>query len=264
MEQATDVVAIGEVLWDIFGAERHLGGAPFNFAVHCRHLGARSAIVSRVGRDELGDEILSRTRELGVDDSLIQRDARHPTGQVQVILQDDGQPSFDVRAEAAYDYIVAVPEAVARVRAADVIYFGTLAQRHPVARQSIATLLEAGSRALIVCDLNLRPPHYTAAVVRDSLSRCNLLKLNDDELHALRGMLRRDGLDEDTFLLHLLEDYGLELICVTLGVRGCILRTRQERVARIRQQWEERRTRMQSGSSSQPTTTQAAATTTKP
>ncbi len=228
--QPLDVVAIGEVLWDVVGTEKHLGGAPFNFAIHCRHLGARSAVVSRVGQDGLGDEILSRARELGVDKSLIQRDARHPTGQVQVTLQADGQPTFEILTEAAYDYIVADPAAMTRIRAADAICFGTLAQRHPAARRSIAALLGANPHALFICDLNLRPPHYTAEVVRDALRRCNLLKLNDDELRVVQEMLARDDLDEDVFLLHLLETYEIELACVTLGARGCILRTRQERI----------------------------------
>jgi fructokinase len=230
MDRPLDIVAIGEVLWDIIGTEKHLGGAPFNFAVHCHHLGARSAIVSRVGRDELGDEILVRAQELGVDAGLIQRDAEHPTGQVCVTLHANGQPEFDVCTEVAYDYLAAEPEALARVRAADIVCFGTLAQRHPVARKSIVALLKAAERALLVCDLNLRPPHYSAGVVRTSLSRCHLLKLNDDELRILQGMLGQDGLDEDKFLLHLLEAYDLELLCVTLGAGGCILRTRQERV----------------------------------
>ncbi len=239
MSRALNVVAIGEVLWDTIGAERHLGGAPFNCAVHCHHLGARSAIVSRVGWDELGDEILIRARELGVDASLIQRDTEHPTGQVHVTLRADGQPEFDICTGVAYDYLAAGPVAMTRVSAADVVCFGTLAQRHPVARQSIATLLETASlrqaqgiaRALLVCDLNLRPPHYSVEVVRDSLAQCHLLKLNDGELRIVQGMLGRDDMDEDAFLLHLLEAYGLELVCVTLGARGCILRTRQERVA---------------------------------
>ncbi len=259
MGRALDVVAIGEVLWDIIGAEKHLGGAPFNFAVHCHHLGARSGIVSRVGRDELGDEILAQARELGVDTSLIQRDTERPTGQVHVTLSAGGQPAFDICTGVAYDYLAADPVAVERIRAADVVCFGTLAQRHPVARQSIVTLLEAASlrqsfdpsaplragnlragkaqdkargtaRALLVCDLNLRPPHYSVEVVRDSLARCHLLKLNDDELHVVREMLGQDDVDDDQFLLHLLDAYGLELVCVTLGARGCILRTRQERV----------------------------------
>ncbi|RLC89393.1 MAG: carbohydrate kinase [Chloroflexi bacterium] len=235
----TDVVATGEVLWDVIGAAKHLGGAPFNFAVHCHHLGARSAIVSRVGQDELGDEIMARARDLGVDTSLIQHDSEHPTGQVRVTLDARGQPEFDICTGAAYDYLAASPAAIERVHTADVVCFGTLAQRCPVARQSIATLLEAASlrqaqgsaHALLVCDLNLRPPHHSVEVVRDSLARCHLLKLNGDELRVVQGMLGRDGLDEDAFLLYLLDAYKIELVCVTLDARGCILRTLEERVA---------------------------------
>jgi fructokinase len=225
-----DVAAIGEVLWDTIGAERYLGGAPFNFAVHCRHLGARSALVSRVGQDELGDQALAQAQGLGVDASLIQRDVEHPTGQVYVTLRADGEPEFDICTGVAYDYLAATPEALACVRTADVVCFGTLAQRHPVARRSVAALLEAAERALVVCDLNLRPPHYSVDVVRDSLARCRLLKLNCDELRALQAMLRQDDLDEDGFLLHLLETYDLELVCVTMGTGGCVLRTGLKRV----------------------------------
>ena len=236
MDRQPEVIAIGEILWDVIGTERHLGGAPFNFAVHCRHLGARSAIVSRVGQDELGDEIVARARDLGVDGSLIQRDAAHPTGQVQVTLRAGGQPTFDIRSPAAYDHLAATPEAKSRVAAAGAIYFGTLAQRHSTARQAITALLEAashhsGHRPLIVCDLNLRPPHYADRVIVDALARCDLLKLNDDELGILQRVLGWEGSDQDAFLRHLIETYDLALVCVTLGARGCILRTPQERVA---------------------------------
>ncbi|MDY6875745.1 MAG: carbohydrate kinase [Chloroflexota bacterium] len=259
-----DVVAIGEVLWDIilpsrppsvppnFGEEGgwgvggvHLGGAPFNFAAQCHHLGAHSTIISRVGQDELGDEIIVRAQYLNVDTSLVQRDAEHPTGQVHVTLDADARPEFDICTEVAYDYLAVNPEAVARVQDADIVCFGTLAQRHPVARQSIVMLLEAARQQpfdksrgtardavppLLVCDLNLRPPHYSAEVVCDSLARCHLLKLNGDELRLVQEMLGRDDGDDDQFLLHLLDTYGLELVCVTLGARGCILRTCRERV----------------------------------
>jgi fructokinase len=225
-----DVVAVGEVLWDIIATEEHLGGAPFNFAAHCCQLGARGAIVSRVGRDELGDRILTRAGELGVDATLVQRDAEHSTGQVHVTFDAEGQPAFDICTEVAYDYLAAPPEAVARVAKADVVCFGTLAQRHPAARRAIAELLDAAQQALLVCDLNLRPPHYTPEVVRDALSRCRLLKLNDVEVRVVQEMLGCEALDEDAFLLHLLETCDLELVCVTLGAQGCILRTRRERI----------------------------------
>lgn len=226
------VVAVGEVLWDVIGGRRHLGGAPFNFAVHSRNLGAAtSAIISRVGKDALGDEILERAGALGVDITLIQRDDAHPTGQVLVTVGPDGQPTFDICADAAYDHLAVEPKAVERLSATDAVYFGTLAQRHPVARAAIAALLDAAQGALVVCDLNLRPPYYSAETVRDSLARCRALKLNEEELRIVRGLLGQEGKDEEAFLSYLLEAYHFEWICVTLGAQGCILRTPQERVA---------------------------------
>jgi len=225
-----NVTSIGEVLWDVIGDEKHLGGAPFNFAAHCQQLGADSRMISRVGEDELGNEILRRAAVLGVDGKLIQRDRDHPTGQVQVTLQPDGQPSFDICTGVAYDYLQATPEAVAHVAASNVVCFGTLAQRFATARESIYTLLEAATNALAVCDLNLRPPHYTVETVRKSIARCDLLKLNEDELNIVQDILGPRDLKQDDFMLHLLENYGIELLCVTRGAQGCVLRTLQERV----------------------------------
>jgi len=223
-----DVVAVGEVLWDIFGEDRHLGGAPFNFAVHCHHLGATSAIVSRVGDDDLGEEILARARALGIDAELIQVDPEHPTGQVQVTLDDEGVPTFNICTGVAYDFIETEPAALDRLAETDIVCFGTLAQREAVSRQSIADLLEAASAALIVCDLNLRPPHYSERTVRRSLEYADVLKLNDDELRICKWMHDREEEEDRAFLRFLLQTYGMELICVTLGPRGCVLCTADE------------------------------------
>jgi fructokinase len=225
-----NVTSVGEVLWDIIGNEKYLGGAPFNFAAHSQQLGARSTIVSRVGTDQLGDEILSRAAVLDLDSCLIQRDSEHPSGQVQVSLGPDGQPSYDIRAGAAYDYLQATPEAIARVATSDVVCFGTLAQRFRLAKESIHTLLSSATNALIVCDLNLRPPHYTTQTVRESIARCNILKLNEDELRSVQEMLGPPDLDQDEFSRHLLTEYKLELLCVTRGAQGCLLRTVEEQV----------------------------------
>lgn len=229
-DAAPDVVAIGEVLWDVYPAEQHLGGAPFNFAAHCCQLSAQSAIVSRVGDDDLGDAILARAQAIGVDHSLIQRDEAHPTGQVLVTLHAGGQPVYDIRLGAAYDYLEPVPEVSDRLAGADVVCFGTLAQRHSVSRATIGELLDGARGALRVCDLNLRAPHYTVDVVRSSVQRSDVLKLNDDELRILQSMLGREDWAEDRFLLHLIDAYGIALVCVTLGARGCLLRTADERV----------------------------------
>ncbi|NLF01411.1 MAG: carbohydrate kinase [Anaerolineales bacterium] len=230
MDFPLDVLAIGEVLWDIFPDEKRLGGAPFNFAAHCRQLGAHSAMVSRVGCDALGDQAVARAQEIGVEHTLVQRDPAHPTGQVRVTLGADGQPSYEFARDVAYDFLASDAAALARAATADVICFGTLAQRHPTSRHAIDQLLEAASDALRVCDLNLRAPHYSEQVVRDSLARCNLLKLNHEELLTVQQMLRLNSQDDDQLLLRLLDAYGLEMICVTLGAQGCILRTHDERI----------------------------------
>jgi fructokinase len=230
MELPLDIVSIGEVLWDVFPDGRRLGGAPFNFAAHCCQLGAHSAIISRVGQDELGDEIIARADEIGVETTLLQRDPFHPTGQVLVTLHEAGQPEYEIQHEVAYDYLAPDSVAIARVQAADVVCFGTLAQRHPVARHSVSQLLEAACDGLVVCDLNLRPPHYTVETVRQSLVNCDLLKLNDDELGTVASMLELEMHNRDALMLHLLDSYAIEMICVTMGAGGCVLRTPEERV----------------------------------
>jgi len=227
---APNVLALGEILWDVIGDERHLGGAPFNFAAHTFQFGAESAIVSRVGEDMLGDKALERAYGLGVDTSPIQRDPDHPTGQVHVTLDEAGKPTFKIQTEVAYDYIEITPEARAQAEEADVVCFGTLAQRHSVSRQTIGALLEAATGATAVCDLNLRPPHYSELVIRESLAHCDVLKLNDDELDFVQDILGKTKLDQDPFLRHLLQAYEIDLICVTLGAAGCLLRTPEDRV----------------------------------
>ncbi|NLE44740.1 MAG: carbohydrate kinase [Chloroflexi bacterium] len=226
-----EVTSLGEVLWDIIGQEKHLGGAPFNFAAHCQQLGAHSLVISRIGEDELGVAILAQAERLHMDAHLIQRDPTHPTGQVLVRLQADGQPEYDIRAEVAYDYLMATPEAITRASQSDIICFGTLAQRHPDSRRAIAELIHAATDALIVCDLNLRPPHFSEQIVRDSMARCDVLKLNDTELRTVQVMMGWSGSSGDACMLQLLDTFDLELLCVTLGARGCILRTRAQRVA---------------------------------
>jgi len=228
--RSLNVTSVGEVLWDVIGDEKHLGGAPFNFAAHCQQLGAHSAVISRVGEDELGDEILKQAAALGLDGSFIQHDTGHATGQVQVMLRQDGQPSFKISADAAWDYLEATQEAVSRAAISDVFCFGTLAQRHATARESIHTLLESAKNALVVCDLNLRSPHYEIQTVRESITRCNLLKLNDDELAVVQEVVGPRNLTQDDYMLHLLKHYDIELLCVTRGAQGCVLRTLDERI----------------------------------
>ena len=139
------VLAFGEILWDVFPTGRQLGGAPLNFASRLGPLGDRAVFVSRVGRDEEGEEALARMNELGIDPSLIQIDEQHPTGTVKVTVDDRGNPAFHILPGVAYDFIEPRTDMIDRARGADLIYFGTLVQRSAASRATLSTLLDQTS-----------------------------------------------------------------------------------------------------------------------
>jgi fructokinase len=231
------VVGIGEVLWDIFGEQKHLGGATANFAFHAAALGDRGTVVSRVGRDELGDGIITSLSDLGVPVDHIQTDLDRPTGTVQVEVDAAGQPTFTITRDVAWDYIEQTDALTDLARRADAVCYGTLAQRHPVARATIRAFVDAAATALRVCDLNLRAdllefspadPDQLDRVVTP-LRSANVLKLNDDELRILHHVFLFDG-DADTFVTWLIDEFDLRLVCVTRGADGCHLRSPDDAV----------------------------------
>jgi fructokinase len=226
------ILALGEVLWDIFPDARHLGGAPLNFAVHARSLGAAAHIVSRVGTDELGEAILRAVAGFGLPLKTVQRDPVHPTGTVKVTLDAAGVPSFEIVRDVAWDFIELTAEARALAPSADALCFGTLAQRSPQSRQSIQFLLSLAERArLIVCDINFRQTYYTREVVEASLRAANVLKLNETELPALLSLLQlAKGQAARPAVLRLVDAFDLQLVCVTLGERGAILHTGEREI----------------------------------
>jgi fructokinase len=222
---AVDVIGLGELLWDDLPTGRRMGGAPANFAFHCRQLGLSAAVLSRVGDDPDGVELRAALRDLGLPDQWVQVDPAHPTGTVKVHLTAAGQPSYGITPGVAYDYLEATAATDALARAARVVCFGTLAQRHPVARAAVRRTLAAASRALTVCDLNLRPPFIDRGVIEESLTLSRWLKLNDDELAALGEMIALPAGGESARLAELRRRYGLELVCLTRGGRGCRVQT---------------------------------------
>lgn len=226
------VVAIGEVLWDVFPDARLLGGAPLNFAVHARNLGADAYIISRIGMDDLGDQIAAAVKRFGLDLSTVQRDPKRATGRVNVTLDAKGNPTFEIVRNVAWDAIEETPQARKLVMRADAVCFGTLAQRSPISRRCIQSLLRCARGArLRVCDLNFRQRFYTRAIVRASLRAANLLKLNETELPTLLRLLgvRARGEPRRQDVLTLIHAFNLDLVCVTLGERGAILHTLTEK-----------------------------------
>jgi fructokinase len=218
------IVAVGEVLWDLLPSGPKMGGAPANFACHARALGAESALVSRVGNDDLGREILRRLNAVGVSTATVGVDGRWPTGTVAVELAADGQPRFTINADAAWDHIAADAASVEAAWGCDAICFGTLAQRSPGSQHAIRSLVAAApSEALRVLDLNFRPPFVDRPTVRASLDLANVLKLNDQEMPQLAEMLKLRSHSPAEQLAELGERCAVRLVALTRGAGGSLL-----------------------------------------
>ena len=216
------IVGFGEVLWDLLPGGKQLGGAPLNFIYRVNGLGNNGIMVSRLGHDELGKEALAKITLANMDTSCIQTDLLHPTGTVNVTLDEAGKPDFEIVPDVAYDYIEPSPTLFTAAASADCLCFGTLAQRTPQARQTLETLLSLAAPAVKLLDINLRKDCYTPEVITKSISRANLLKLNDDEVEELSEMfdMGEDGVIE--IARALVQEFGLRACVVTLGSKGAL------------------------------------------
>jgi fructokinase len=221
---SSPIVGIGEILWDLLPSGRALGGAPANFAYCSRLLGARATVVSRVGNDELGSEIRDRVRQAEIADAFIQTDARHPTGTVKVKVDLKGQPTFEIVGPVAWDFLEWGDDLKVLAEASGAVCFGTLAQRSEASRRTICKFLDSTKpEAARVFDVNLRQSCYSAAIIEDSLRRTTVLKLNDQELPMLSGLL---GISSNEFAGAIFERFDVKLICITRGQRGSVLADR--------------------------------------
>jgi fructokinase len=218
-----NILAVGEVLWDLLPSGKQLGGAPANFTYHCRSLGADARLVTRIGDDELGREILARFRRLDLPSELVQMDSELPTGTVEVALAADGQPRFTIREHVAWDRITATQDALEAASRADSICFGSLAQRSEPARRAIRALVSAAPHnALRLFDVNLRPPFVDRDIVADSLELADALKLNDQELLELAKLFGLPVGDRAA-MSELAHRFGLRLVALTRGPAGSLL-----------------------------------------
>ncbi|MDE7376377.1 MAG: carbohydrate kinase [Muribaculaceae bacterium] len=215
------VVGIGEVLWDMLPDGKKIGGAPANFAYHVSQFGLDSCVASAVGHDVLGDEILEIFDEKGLS-SLVPKVA-YPTGTVQVELDADGIPKYDIKEHVAWDNIPFSPELEALAKRTRAVCFGSLAQRSDVSRTTILRFLDAmptTDDALRVFDINLRQNFYTEDVINASLNHCNILKINDEELVTVSRMMGFPNIDPQDQCRMLLTKYGLKMLILTCGING--------------------------------------------
>jgi len=223
-EAPRKVIGLGEILWDLLPGGRQLGGAPTNFAYAANLLGDNGVVASRVGNDALGAEIQKKLDDLAVDASYLQRDDVHPTGTVEVSLDAGGQPKFTIAEKVAWDFLEWTPQWKKLAEEADVVCFGSLAQRSVVSRETIRNFLAATREtALRVFDVNLRQSFYDANVLHESIKRAQVVKLNEHELPLVTAMLGVEGSSEEGSARQLLEKYSLQLVCVTKGAGGSLL-----------------------------------------
>lgn len=218
------VIGLGEVLWDLLPGGKQFGGAPANFAYHAQALGAEAYVVSCVGDDELGNEILARLDGLGLSRDYIAIDREHPTGTVSVELDAHGKPTYIIHEPVAWDFIPPLPQFLGLAGSADAVCFGSLAQRSDVSRTTIREFLAATrAECLRIFDINLRQQYYNVDTIAAGLEAADVLKLNDDELPVVARLLSISAAAEEEVLATLCRRYALRLIALTKGPHGSVL-----------------------------------------
>lgn len=214
------IVCFGEVLWDVFPKHKKIGGAPLNVALRMKSLGIDAQIISKVGNDSLGDEIISFIEQHGIEPYLIQTGAIYPTGQVNVMLNDKGSASYDIKYPVTWDKIVATAQNKKAVASADVFVFGSLVCRDEVSRTALFELLEQSSFS--VFDVNLRPPHYSPELLEALMKKADFIKFNDDELFEIAAYLGSPHNYLEQNIRYVAEKTKTKQICVTKGRHGAV------------------------------------------
>lgn len=216
------VLVFGEILWDIVEGQHHLGGAPLNFAAHIQQCGYPSSIIAALGNDKLGREAFEMANDLNVDLSMVQFN-HYPTGNVPVVLH-DGQPSYTITPNVAYDYIQKQALDHKEIANHDTFYFGSLAQRNQTSREALHEILAKHSFKHIFYDVNLRKNCYSEEIIRDSLESCTILKVNDLEVKEISKMLFGSKMNIQSFSEAILQEFTqIKTVIVTAGAEGAFI-----------------------------------------
>lgn len=218
------IVGLGEVLWDMLPSGKQLGGAPSNFAYISTLLGNEGIVASRIGTDALGDELATQLEKVGVRTAAIQRDSAHRTGTVQVEIDGQGQPTFRIAENVAWDFLEWTPQWHKLAAECDAVCFGSLAQRAEVSRSTIRQFLSATrDDAVRIFDVNLRQRFHSRDVLAESLKAAELVKLNHEELPQVAEILGFAYDDDLSTARTLIKSQNLKLLCITRGERGSLL-----------------------------------------
>ncbi len=216
--QNQSVICYGEVLWDIFPNKTKPGGAPMNVAYHLKKIGIDSKMISRVGADKYGNELLQVLEEWGISTLNCQLDKVNQTGVVNAIANEDHEMSYIIKENVAWDHINFSEKHIELVETADAFVFGTLITRSEASRETLYKLLDYARYK--VFDINLRPPFFDQESIEYLLKRCNLLKLNESELQLLNSWYHDENLNEHDCVQFLQSTYNIDEIIVTKGSKG--------------------------------------------
>jgi fructokinase len=214
------VLCAGEVLWDVLPGGEFLGGAPFNVAGHSARLGAHALLATRLGKDQRGRRALELARALGIDLSLVQIDAKLPTGEARATLDAGGSARYEFLTQAAWDALALTPALLEAAGTADAFVFGTLGQRDVRARATIAQLAAAAKWR--VFDPNLRAPHIERDICEAGLKDAGLVKINEEECGVLAAWFGGAATPEALWST-LAARFRIGALCVTLGAAGSCL-----------------------------------------
>ena len=215
------VVGMGEALWDVLPEGKKIGGAPANFAYHVSQFGLPSCVVSAIGDDALGKEIIENFTSKGLDQLIAE--VPYPTGTVQVEIDQTGIPLYDIKENVAWDNIPYTEHLDALAKRTKAVCFGSLAQRNVVSRETINHFLDTMPKdddSLIVFDVNLRQGFYNKEILCKSMQNCNILKINEEELITVIRMFGYPGIDLQDKCWILLGKYNLKMLILTCGING--------------------------------------------
>lgn len=215
------IICFGEVLFDVFPTHKKIGGAPLNVALRLASLGINAKIISRVGNDEIGRELLAFIKKNGVATDTIQIDENLSTGEVIVQLNDKGSASYTINYPVAWDKIICIPEDEIMVKKADALVFGSLVCRDSISQNSLLEIINYAKYA--VFDVNLRAPFYTKEILVNLMMQSDFIKFNDDELYEVSAFLNSPYHSLEQNILFIAEQTNTKHICVTKGSHGAVL-----------------------------------------
>jgi fructokinase len=213
------IVGLGEALWDCLPDGSKLGGAPANFAYHASQFGNDAYAISAIGNDALGDQTLKEFDEKHL--KYIMPRVDYPTGTVQVQLDNEGVPTYDIKQNVAWDNIPFTPEIENVAKHCGCVCFGSLAQRNKISRDTIHRFIDTTPMSCLkIFDINLRQNFYTKEIIQDSLKACDILKINDEELVTIGRLFGYPGLDIENKCYLILGKYNLKMLVLTCGTNG--------------------------------------------